>query len=127
MASSAVDYYYPALVASSYSIDVRVLDDGGLFAFISAVDSQDTQLASRPHRSPKAMIRDLVHPADHVGAISYALRMDEHARDIRNLAKQSDVRVPDKKEAQAMARLRDQGKRIVGASRSPKSHFSTAS
>ena len=38
---------------------------------------------------------------------------DEAARDIRNLAKQNGERVPDKKEARAMARLLRPAKRIV--------------
>lgn len=132
MVSSISDTDGAALIASIYNISIKVLDDGTLYANISAIAEAGSGLAQRTHRSFGTAYSDFVHgyftwnPSSNCTAgLNLGLRLpseyeaineaelDLNVREIQNLAEQKGERVPDKREARAMARLARSGRTVV--------------
>jgi hypothetical protein len=122
MVSSPADIDGAALIAPAYSITIKILDDASLLTHIRAVGATQGSVAARQHRSTGTAVTDFMHEhftwnrdpdpglelrprlKSEYEAINEA-EWETVARDIRNLAEQNGERVPDKREARAMARL----------------------
>ncbi|KAF2825727.1 hypothetical protein CC86DRAFT_406991 [Ophiobolus disseminans] len=118
-----------ALIAPLYHIYVKTLSGGELFATVRAVDAGAAPLA-RPHRPPHKAVVDFTQDhftrrktSDRGYKVRYKFKGEQDkmndkqvytiAQDIRQHAQQTHQHVPDKAEAQAMARLMYTGKGAV--------------
>lgn len=122
MVRSLAEVYGDALIASSYHITVKTLNDKESFVNIQVNEPASAQPLTREHRSILTAANEFMHrqfewdstslrgydfgpkrKSEH--AIIHEVEMNSIARDIRNLSRQRSGRVPDNKEARAMAEL----------------------
>jgi len=135
MPTSPAQLHGAALIAPTYYITVKVLPPSSsshYLTHIRAVDNPAEIARTREHRSFRTAANDWKHEhftwnsSDMDRGMNIRPRIkcepewerdkedEETARDIRNLAEQKDERVPDKREALAMAWLARAGKMAVG-------------
>jgi hypothetical protein len=130
MVSSPAEIDGAALIAPTYNITVKILDDASLLTHVRAVDVTQGSVATRQHRSTSTAVSEFMHEhftwnrdpdrglklrprlKSEYEAINEA-EWETVARDVRNLTENSRERVPDKKEALAMARLLMPAKSVV--------------
>jgi hypothetical protein len=112
MVSSIRDTDGAALIAPTYHISVKVLEDNTVFAIICAVDATESTLSARTHRSFGTATSDFMHEHFAWNSEPYSTRglnfgprlkseyeiindeeLDVAAREIRNLAEQKGERV----------------------------------
>jgi signal transduction histidine kinase len=96
-----------ALIAPSYHITVKALDDKSYFSNVRAVEQAITHLLAHQYRLPHTVISDYIYRVRLLKLIEAAAENEDKiintARDIRNLGRQRGERVPNDKEARAMA------------------------
>lgn len=132
MATSPTELHGAALVGCCYHIHVEVNSDDEYFSHIQNVDIVGSRPMARQHRPLKSAVGDFNenhftwNRKDPSKGLKIRLRAktvwekdlkhanDVAARKIREAAPQSGGRVPDKREAQAMARLCEIAERVVG-------------
>jgi len=130
MVSSISEIDGAALIAPTYHISIKVLDNDVLTSSVSAIDTVDGTLSPRQHRSATTAASDFMH--EHFTwntdpgrgmklrprlkseyEIINEAELDDAVREIRKIAEEKLKRVPGKKEARAMARLAWSGKVAV--------------
>lgn len=122
MVRSPAQVYGNALIASSYHITIKVLNDKESFVNIQANEPASAQALTRKHRAILTAANEFMYhhfewnstslrgydfglKRKSEYAIIHEVEMNSIARDIRNLSRQRGGRVPDNKEACAMAEL----------------------
>jgi hypothetical protein len=130
MVSNISDTDGAAPIAPTYHNVIRVLDNNNLSSNVCAIESVGGTLSSRLHRSTATAASDFMHEhftwnTDPGRGLKLPPRLkseyeimndtelDEAVQEIHGLAEQKLERVPDKKEARAMARLAWSGKVVV--------------
>ncbi|KAH3999820.1 hypothetical protein HBI25_123340 [Parastagonospora nodorum] len=110
-----------ALIAPSYHITVKALDDKSYFSNVRAVEQAMPDLLAHQHRLPHTVFSDYIYRVRLLKLSEAAAENEDEtinaARDIRNLARQRGERVPSDKEARAMACLSFYGKGIAARAR----------
>ncbi|KAI4694391.1 hypothetical protein J4E81_006608 [Alternaria sp. BMP 2799] len=135
MPTSPAQLHGAALIAPTYHITIKVLPSSSsshYLTHIRAVDNPAEIARTREHRSFRTAAHDWKHEhftwnsSNMDRGLNIRPRIkcelewerdkedEETARDIRNLAEQKGERVPDKREALAMAWLARAGKMAVG-------------